>query len=111
MLPSSKRLATKQLEEVLKKGKVTHSSFFWLKFTKGNSNTRISVITPQKIIKSAVMRNTVRRKIYNAISPFVDEIKQGYHIIVCVKDPVIKLEHLQTQEKTKEIFTTSGILN
>lgn len=110
MLSSSQRLATKQLEEVLKKGKVIHSSFFWLRFTKNNSSTRISVIVPQKIVKSAVVRNNLRRKVYNSISLFVNKIKQGCHIIVCIKDPVIKAETLQIQEKAKEIFVATGLL-
>lgn len=109
MLPSSQRLATKQLEEVLKKGKVVHSSFFWLKFIY-TKNKRISVITPQKIIKSAVMRNNIRRKVYNAVKLFINEVKQDLHVVICVKEPVIKAETIQIQEKTKEIFNIAKLL-
>ena len=109
MLPSSQRLATKQLEEVLKKGKVIHSSFFWLKFIYAK-NKHISVITPQKIIKSAVMRNNIRRKVYNAIKLFINDVKQDLHVVVCVKEPVIKAETTQIQEKAKEIFNIAKLL-
>ena len=109
MLPSSQRLATKQLEEVLKKGKVIHSPFFWLKFICAK-NKHISVIAPQKIIKSAVMRNNIRRKVYNAIKLFINDIKQDLHVVVCVKEPVIKAETIQIQEKAREIFSIAKLL-
>ncbi|MDZ4785984.1 MAG: ribonuclease P protein component [bacterium] len=110
MLPSSQRLATKQLEEVLGKGKVVHTPFFWLRFISSKDNTRVSVITPQKTIKSAVMRNLLRRKVYSVIRPFINEVKQHFHIILCVKEPMIKAETLQIKEKTKEIFVVAGLL-
>jgi ribonuclease P protein component len=110
MLPNSQRLSTKQFEEVLKKGRVAHNPLFWLRTLKIQGNTKVSVICPQKIAKSAVKRNEIRRRIYNQIRLFVNNLLTEYQCIVCPKETINKSSDQQINEAIKDIFVKGGLL-
>lgn len=84
MLKKSQRLTTKELEQVIMTGKVVHSTLFSVRFLSG-SGKKFAAITPKKIIKTAVDRNFVRRKIYEALAPVVKAIKSDVHIAIFSK--------------------------
>lgn len=110
MLPRSQRLSTKQVNLVMEKGKVVHTPFFWSRFVKQEGELKIAVICPQKIAKTAVKRNLIRRKVYSAIGLFINKMELGYHIIVCVKESILKSSPIDIDNQTKAIFVKSGIM-
>ena len=110
MLPNSQRLSTKQFEEVLKKGRVVHNPLFWLRILKTDGNTKIAVISPQKIAKSAVKRNEIRRRIYNQITLFVNNLINEHQCIICPKETINKSSDQQINEAIKDIFVKGGLL-
>lgn len=110
MLPRSQKLSTKQLNLVMEKGKVVHSPFFWSRFIKQDGELKIAVICPQKIAKTAVKKNLIRRKVYSAIDLFINNLELGYHVIVCVKEPILKASPIEICNQAKAIFVKSGIM-
>lgn len=110
MLHRSCRLDKKQLDEVLKNGKIVHTQFFWLKFLKKEESSRFASIVPQKIVKKAVDRNRFRRKIYSIFESFKNNINQGYLFVLCMKEPLTKLNKQQIEDKTREIFVKARFL-
>ena len=110
MLPNSQRLSTKQFEEVLKKGRVVHNPLFWLRILVVQDKTRVSVICPQRVAKSAVKRNEIRRKIYNKVSSFVNELPTDLHCILSPKDNINKIEDRQLDQSIRNIFVKGGLL-
>lgn len=110
MLSRSQRLSGEQLEEVLKKGKVIHTPFFWIRLYKQPGIARVAVLSPQKLLKTAVLRNRFRRKIYEIIGSFKKEMAKDYHLVVCMKEPILKADKDAMQEKTREIFVKAGVL-
>ncbi len=110
MLSRSKKLTVKQFEYVLKKGQVFHSPFFWLRSTKIDGVTKVAVICPQKVARSAVMRNQIRRKIYLIVQNLYNQLQPNFQVILCVKDSIAKADQETIQEKTKEIFVKASLL-
>jgi ribonuclease P protein component len=110
MLSRSYRLSGEQLNQVMEKGKVVHSPFFWARFTKNDGQSRIAVISPSKIVKTAVGRNQIRRKVYSVIRDFRENILPGYRIVVCVKEPIIKADAKVISEQARIIFVKTGLL-
>ena len=110
MLPNSQRLTTKQFEEVLKKGRVVHNPLFWLRILSVQGGTKVSVICPQKIAKSAVERNEVRRKIYNQMRLLVNQLTMNSQCILCPKEAINKINDQQLADSIKDIFVKGGLL-
>jgi len=52
---------------VIEKGKIIHSPLFTLRYLGDQPAVRFAAIMPKKIAKTAVARNTARRRVYAAI--------------------------------------------
>jgi ribonuclease P protein component len=86
MISRSHRLSTKQFNEVIKKGRVTHSPLFLMRVLQiGEGPTRIAAAVPVKVARKAVSRNAMRRKVYEAVRPLLSDIKEGFNIILFAK--------------------------
>lgn len=110
MLSGKNRLTVKEFDEVLTKGGVVHNPLFWLKVIKNSSETKISVICPKKVGKTAVLRNRYRRIVYEIIRKnYIKDIK-GVNGIVCVKDPIKTKSLQEITTSLKEIFVKAGII-
>jgi ribonuclease P protein component len=110
MLPNSQRLSVKQFEEVLKKGRVVHNPLFWLRILAIEGKTKVSVICPQKVAKSAVQRNLIRRNIYRLVQGFIGQLPNHYQCILCPKETINKATVEQISQATKDIFVKGGLL-
>ena len=73
---------------VLKKGKTCHSDNFTLRFISGTSE-RAAVIVSKKIAKTAVSRNTIKRKVRSALAPLIPN--KSLTILVYTKKGAAKL--------------------
>jgi len=110
MLSRLHRLSSEQLNLVIERGKVVHSPFFWVRFSKNEGQSKIAVISPSKTIKTAVKRNEIRRKVYAVIRDFYRNLLQGYHVVVCVKEPVIGVDANILKEQVRVVFVKTGLL-
>lgn len=110
MLPSANRLTVKEFDEVLTKGGVVHNPLFWLRIMKNSPTTKISVICPKKVGKTAVLRNRYRRMIYEIIRNSYIKNINGIHGIVCVKDPIKNKNHEEVASSLKDIFVKASII-
>lgn len=83
MLPASKRLNRHLFAQVNKKGKPQNFPKFSLKSLENEIGfNRWAVVVPKKISKSAVVRNALRRKLYN----IVGKIPGHHDYIIFVKN-------------------------
>jgi ribonuclease P protein component len=107
MLPRSERLHTAQFGEVMKKGRIFQSPFFTVRAISGAADRRISAVVPKRIAPTAALRNNIRRRIYEEIRSFKDDIRTGTHAVVIAKSSVI--EQLKTSD-LKDIFVKARLL-
>ncbi|HYG84378.1 MAG TPA: ribonuclease P protein component [Verrucomicrobiae bacterium] len=77
------------LRYVYKHGKTERNRTLTLKYSKNphRKRPRVAVIIGKKVIKSAVKRNRVRRRIYEVIRLELPRIKEPYDIALTVYSP------------------------
>ena len=87
MLASKNRFhGPNSLRFVYKNGKTAHSHVYKIKYTTNPrlKNPRFAVVVSKKVHKSAVGRNRIRRRFYEAIRSQVDHIKPGQDIVIII---------------------------
>jgi RNase P protein component len=84
MLPKAARLTSKEVEEVLKKGSPVHislpkgqKSLISARFLRASGGFRAAAAAPKSLVKSAVMRNRLRRAVYGALASLPSPKKSG----------------------------------
>jgi ribonuclease P protein component len=110
MLPKSKRLTTAEFDAVMKNGRASHSSLFTLRWTDSHKDTRISAVAGQKILKTAVGRNSMRRRIYSSIRKISSRWPKGIHGIIFAKQSAVTAEHKALCIDIESLFVKAGLL-
>jgi ribonuclease P protein component len=74
------------LRYVYKKGSSVRSSLLTIKYVSNSRRraTRCSVVVSKKVLKSAVGRNRIRRRIYETMRPILPQTAKPYDIVVIV---------------------------
>jgi RNase P protein component len=91
MLPKQKRLSGRDITKLFEGGKTTGTPFFVAKYLPADSGVRFSVITPKTVAKSAVLRNSTRRKWYSSIAVALKTAtpRPGTYAFVLKKEAII----------------------
>ena len=86
------------IKKVMRSGGVTRNHLFSLKYgAAGHRNTpRVAVVVSKKIAKSAVIRNRIRRRLYEAIRLRLPQLSPQLELVVIVTSPGIHI--LSTKE-------------
>lgn len=72
---------------------------------------RAAVVVSKKVSKSAVARNRIRRRLYEAIRLLDADISEPYDIVVNVfNDHVLEEPHLLLKGQLKRQFKQAGII-
>lgn len=98
MLPKKQRLTKKQLEYVFRKGGRSGNAHLNVKFIKNTRLcSRFSITISAKILKKAVERNLLRRRIYEIIRLNMGILPQKYDIALIAKSsiPLLNFENLK----------------
>jgi ribonuclease P protein component len=75
------------LNYVYRKGKIIRSSYCSMRFARGKHDFyRIAVVVNKKVAKSAVVRNRIRRRVYEAIRLQADGLLTNQDIVVTIFD-------------------------
>lgn len=76
------------LRYVYRNGKTTRGKYVTLRYCKNTRrvHTRFSVVVSKKISKRAVIRNAIRRRVYEVIRLKLDTIQPSYDIAVIIND-------------------------
>ena len=87
MLPKNKRLSTQHFDTAFSAGKVIRTAHFLIRHFPTPSRNQWAVVVPKKHIRTAVRRNTFRRKIYVAIEKMLREqnIFEGHYVVILSK--------------------------
>lgn len=110
MLSRSQRLSGEQLDAVMEKGRVAHSSLFLVRALVGQKDIRVAAIASKKIAKTAVERNAIRRKIYAAVRPTKDRFVPGAHIALFAKTGVLRSPSQEIATDLKNLFVKAALL-
>lgn len=94
MIPSSTRFhGHNSLRYVYANGKAVRSQALTIKSTKNTRRTksRVSVVVSKKVLKSAIGRNRIRRRLYEYMRLNLDRLNDTYDIVLITTSPELRL--------------------
>lgn len=92
MLPSKNRISRKEFPAHKVQGIRVFSPYFSAIFYNGATESRASVVVSKKIAKTAVARNTLRRRFYDLLAPYFKEISNPITVVVYPKTDALKTQ-------------------
>lgn len=101
------------LRFVYQKGKIIRGAFCSLKYVRNNRRQtyRLAVVVSRKVHKSAVVRNRIRRRMYEIVRGESSRIRAPYDIVFIVySDQVAALPAEQLRTGIVEKLEKAGIL-
>jgi len=112
MLKAQYRLTkTKDIERVLKRGRGTGSAKISVKLAKNKlKHSRFAFVVGIKVAKSAVKRNRIRRQMREAVRLHLDDIKQGYDVMVMARPKAVELDYQELEKEILRIFKKLKLL-
>lgn len=93
-------------------GKAVRSQLFTVKYIPNThrSHPRFSVVVSKKVIKSAVGRNRIRRRLYEYLRHNIDNLDGVYDIVViCTSSELRTLPYEQISEQLTQLFTKASL--
>lgn len=92
MLPRKNRISRKDFPANKEQGSRVFSPLFTAVFYKGDTESRASVVVSKKTAKSAVARNTLRRRFYDLLAPYLKGFTAPTTIVIYPKTEAQKTE-------------------
>ena len=94
-------------------GQIVRGPMISLKYTKNpkRSDYRLAVVVSKKVMKSAVGRNRMRRRLYEAVRLLQDRIADPYDIVITVfNEQLIDLPAEDVQVMVRAQLKQAGII-
>ncbi len=102
------------LRFVHQRGQVVRGQLISLRYARNNRQLayRAAIVVSRKVSKSAVVRNRIRRRLYEIVRKHADKIVQPYDMVISVySDEVANLSHAKLEKTVLGQLTKAGILS
>ena len=102
------------LAYLYRNGKIERSNFLTVKYLPNQRRqlSRFSVVVSKKITKKAVVRNRIRRRIYEIIRQEIPNIKSVYDVVIIINSLEInQLAYLELKSKIINLFQKADLLD
>lgn len=113
MIPFSNRFhGHSSLRYVYKNGQAIRSRLMTIKTTinPNRKNSRVAVVISKKVLKSAVRRNRIRRRIYECVRTKLPLLNNVYDIAIIVSSSeILNISHDDMAEQIDQIFDQAGL--
>lgn len=100
------------LRYVYKNGQAIRSRLITIKYVKNShrKHSRFAVVVSKKVLKSAVGRNKIRRRIYEVIREQLPEVTRAHDMAVLVfSSEVMSLPHEELTVLLRQLFDQAGL--
>lgn len=100
------------LRFLYKNGRAIRSSLITIKYIENprRKHNRFTVVVGKKVIKSAVRRNRVRRRIYEIVRLELPTLKSGYDVALMVfSGEVYSMDYPSLEKIVKQLFSQAGL--
>lgn len=101
------------LRYVYANGKAQRSQYVTVKFTENTrrKQSRFSVVVSKKVLKSAVGRNRIRRRIYEYVRVNMYKMNGVYDvIIICTSSELRAMPYAELKEHIDQVFEKTGMV-
>ena len=112
MFAKGHRVTTEMFDEVMKTGKAYHVSHFTLRVVeeKGLSRSLFSVVTPKSVLKSAVLRNKLKRQMRTLLKETLPSSLTGYKALLFAKKGAPEMAYREIRHEIQMLCRTAGFL-
>lgn len=110
MLKKSKRLNTSIFNNIIEKGQSFHGPFLIVRAKSVDSPSKFAVSVPKKVAKTAVLRNKIKRRVFDCLKEIIPNIKKNGNFIFIAKTGIEKLKYIQIKEEINKIFVKMDVL-
>jgi len=96
-----------------RQGQVVRSRLLDLKFTQNprRKTYRVAVVVSRKVSKSAVVRNRIRRRVYEAFQSNATNVSGPYDLVfTAFSDEIASLSFTELSKQVEDILKKSGVL-
>lgn len=100
------------LRYVYKNGKAFRSRLLTIKLTqnKHRKKSRFAVIISKKVLKSAVKRNRVRRRVYECIQPLIPKLNENYDVAFIISSgEVAFIDYKELSEQINQLLNQAEV--
>lgn len=100
------------LRYVYKNGQSVRSRFVTLKFTKNprRKSPRIAVVISKKVLKSAVGRNRIRRRVYEIVRQEIPQLAPKHDIVLLIFSRELRdCPYDDLRETVQHLFLEAGL--
>lgn len=104
----------KSLGFVYRRGQAVHSHGVSLKFILNDQRSayRVAVVVSRKVSKSAVVRNRIRRRIYESVRAVEAGITKPYDLVFLVREAELaKVRAKNLADQVTHLFVQAGVLS
>ncbi len=105
MLPRKERLSRKEFNRFFSFGKKVHSASFTLVYAP-HEELHVSVVVSKKVAPTAVVRNKVRRRVYDIVRRARDERNIHGVYIFLTKPSVARTDYTTLKEEVRKHLHT-----
>lgn len=105
MLPKKERLSRLEFNRFFSVGKRFHSPSLQVVYAPQNT-LHVSVVVSKKVAKSAVIRNKIRRRIYDIVRHYRSEKEVHGVFIFLVKQPVVQMPFVSLKAEVRGMVDT-----
>ena len=100
------------LKYLYKKGISVRSPHITIKYTHNprRKNSRYTVVISKKVVKSAVRRNRIRRRVYEIVRLEMPTLKDNYDLALMVfSGEIFSMDHLSLSNLVKNLLSQAGL--
>lgn len=101
------------MRPVYKHGNQVRSTHMSLKYlhNRKRQSYRAAIVVSKKVSKSAVVRNRIRRRLYEAIRAEQDQIKKPYDIVITIyNETVAQMPFIDLQKTVNQLLKKAKII-
>ena len=112
MLPLKNRLKKgKDFQRVFDRGKSINSDLISVRFLANRTdNMRVGFIVSQKVSKTAVLRNKIKRMLRDIMRANIVGAKEGFDMIIIAKSKISKVQPEEVNEVLKVLLKRSNLI-
>jgi len=112
MLPRSKRVTTELFKKITERGFSVHTPVFSMRFLSETTlcPSRFSVVVPKKVLKSAVKRNNLKRRVSAVLRKVYPSLKDSFIGVIYAKNATVTLPYKELLSGTEELFKRAHII-
>ncbi len=100
------------LRSVYRNGNIARGPLFAVKAAPNERRRtyRVAVVVARKVNKSAVARNRIRRRLYEAVRELETDIKQPFDIVITVfQDSILQTPYSDLKSQLKKQLKQAGV--